>query len=282
MKIVRAILIFAVAPWIDGCTSPNAKSPATQASTTAPTTQNLVSLDAPQAMQLVFHVDIFVVSVPTGTFSGNEPFWKRIDEQCVDVPTHELLYNNGIRVGLAPLSELGSFAKYMNDVAPVGKISMTASEIKDAQIEMNKDLHEQALFYFNRFDTLIGRTFDQCENLMNISFEPAPRKPGEVRLTLCPMVRATRKRLQFTQLNDSYEMTFVTPENYYDLNFRVDIPLDQFFIVCPSPKGASNSMTIGNAFFMKNGTADKMEQILIVIPHPMRVDQTASKSDAGH
>ena len=224
-------------------------------------------------MPLVFHVEVFVLGVPPGTFSGNEEFWKRIDEQCVDVPTYDLLYKNGIRVGVAPTSELDDFAKYMNDVAPVEKISMNGSEVKDAQIEMKKDLPEQVIFHFDRQNNAIGRSFDRSENFWDISFEPAPRKPGQLRLTLCPMIRASRRQVVFTQLNEGYEMKFVSPEMIYDLNFRVDIPAGGFLVVTPSPN-ARRPTSVGNAFLVKDGPTSKLEQVLIIIPKQLRVDQS--------
>ena len=267
MKMLPKFILLLTALLLGGC-FPHADSPPAPENHPAPPATRIISaLDSTPAVATIFHLEIFVVSVPHGTFSGNEPFWKRIDEQCVDVATHELLYNNGIRVGIAPQSELGSFSKYMNDVSPVQKISINGSEIKNAKIEMKKDLPEQAIFYFDKDNIPIGRTFDECENIMEVSFEPAPRKPGQIRLTLCPMVRATRKRMLFTQLNEGYEMKFINPERYYDLNFRVDIPGDSFLVVSPSPR-AQNTMTVGNAFLTKSGAADRLEQILIVIPHP--------------
>jgi hypothetical protein len=108
---------------------------------------------------------------------------------------------------------------------------------------------------------------------MNVSFEPAPRKPGQLRLTLCPMVRETRRHLMFTQLNDTYEMKYVDPEMYYDLNCRVDIPKDGFLVLTPSPKVALPSI-IGRAFLTKDGPTDQLEHVLIIIPRQLlKVEQ---------
>src|SRR6476660_3215963 len=37
------------------------------------------------------HVDLYQLSVPYGTVSRNEKFWKRIDENCVDPTTYDTL-----------------------------------------------------------------------------------------------------------------------------------------------------------------------------------------------
>src|SRR5690242_7869766 len=78
--------------------------------------------DAAAAQQIVFHVEMFLLTPPQGTFSTNEEFWKRIDEQCVDPATDDLLQRNGVRVGVAPLSELSNFSKYLEGIQPVQKL----------------------------------------------------------------------------------------------------------------------------------------------------------------
>ncbi len=233
-------------------------------------------LDAAPAVPLVFHVEMFVLSVPDGTFAGNEEFWKRIDEQCVDVATSDLLQKNGIRVGVAPMGELEHFASFLDGIAPVQKLAIAGQQVKDAQIDMKLNIPEQAIFHYDKHNALIGKSFDRSDNILNVSFEPAPRKPGQLRLTLCPMVRALRKRMQFTQLNDTYEIQFVNPEMFYDLHFKADIPTDSFLIVTPSPD-ASRPSSVGNAFFIKNSPAERQEQVLIVVPQPYKVEQSAER-----
>src|SRR5579859_514682 len=58
--------------------------------------------DAPRrAPQLVILLDIYDVTVPLGAISGNDEFWKRVDEDQVDVAAHDLLLKNGVRFGIA-------------------------------------------------------------------------------------------------------------------------------------------------------------------------------------
>jgi hypothetical protein len=126
----RCILILAAAGWLCGCAPPAQVPPPPTAKDPPIAATPPAALDAAPAVPLIFHVEIFVLSVPRGTFSGNESFWKRIDEQCVDVATADLLYKNGFRVGVAPLAELDDFAKYMNGISPVEKIAVTGAELK--------------------------------------------------------------------------------------------------------------------------------------------------------
>src|SRR6266542_3692986 len=52
------------------------------------------------SMARAVQVDVYQLTVPYSTISRNEKFWKRIDETCVDVATSDVLFKNGIRVGL--------------------------------------------------------------------------------------------------------------------------------------------------------------------------------------
>ena len=110
------------------------------------------------------------------------------------------------------------------------------------------------------------RDYDASSNVLNLSFQPTPREPGSMRLTLAPMVRSHRKHFQFTMLNNESELQYISPETFYDLNLRVDIPKDRFFIVMPSAD-AKFDTSVGRAFLTKDGPMDRQEQILLIIPH---------------
>jgi hypothetical protein len=223
--------------------------------------------DAAPVQTVFFQMDVYRLAVPLGTFSANEEFWKRMDEECVDPTTKDLLERNGIRVGQAPQSELSFFQKFMDDKPLMQRLSTLAPEARKIELEMRKDLPHQTIFRMDARRQNIGRDYDRSSNIINMSFEPAPRKPGCVRLTLCPMVRSHRKRFEFTPLNNENEIQYVEPELLYDLNLRVDIPKDRFFIVMPS--ATADSASVGAAFLIKQGHTDRQEEILLIIPHPM-------------
>jgi hypothetical protein len=231
-------------------------------------------LDAQAPVTLVFQTDIYLLSVPFGTYSTNDEFWRRIDEQCVDVATYDLLYQNGLRVGVAGTSELKHFEKFMQGVVPTQRLTVRATELRNVEIEAKKDLPEQTIFVFDpKTETPPGRSYDRCDDIINLSFEPAPRKPGQLRVSLCPMVRAHRKHLEFTAMNRESEYPFVSEEKLYDLNLRADIPIDGFLIVTPSEYVSRRPSTVGRAFFTKDEPTQRCEQVMLIVPHPYRVSE---------
>src|SRR4051812_7697836 len=64
-----------------------AKSP-TAAAPAVPTEALDPVIEGPTRVQM----DVYQLSVPFGTVSKNEAFWKRIDEQCVDVATYDVIF----------------------------------------------------------------------------------------------------------------------------------------------------------------------------------------------
>jgi hypothetical protein len=50
---------------------------------------------------------------------------------------------------------------------------------------------------------------------------------------------------------------------------KTDIPIDSFLIIAPSPE-AQWKMSLGNAFLMRDGAAEKLEEVLLVVPQAVR------------
>jgi hypothetical protein len=225
--------------------------------------------DIPTAVQ----VTIYQLSVPYGTVSRNEKFWKRIDETVVDVTTNETLFKNGIRVGEAPTSEWDYFKNIMEENPATTRIdSLVSMDGKTVELAMRKEVQRQDIFYFDNENTLHGRSFDGCENLMTLVLQPAPRKRDTVRLTMCPVVRSMRKRLEYSSRNkEQGEIQYAAPEHLYDLNLRVDVPIDTFFVVAPSGE-ATWPTSVGNSFFVNAGPAERMETVLLLVPQIVKME----------
>ena len=216
-------------------------------------------------------LDVYQLTVPLGAVSRSREFWKRVDESSVDVATGDLLQKNGFRVGIAPASEWGYFRGIIEQ-HPVAtkRMTVTGGGTGSLELEMKKGVDFQNLFYLTDDNRLIGRTYERCENLIAVGFQPAPRRPGRVRMTLCPLVRSTRKRLQVSVLNEEREFEFVKPERLYDLNLCADIPLDGFLVVAPSTL-AKWSSNLGVTFLVDDGPTEKSEHVLLMVPRHTKV-----------
>jgi len=232
----------------------------------------------------IIYLDIYQLALPFGTLSQSEQFWKGVDEtSCVDVATYDLLFKNGMRVGRASIDEWPQLRAMMEQhPARTRKHSFTGTEAKSTELEFKKGIDEQTIFYFDGQNNPIGRTFENCENFMSLSFQPAPRRaPGTVRVALCPVVRSLRTKIQFNWLNEEREVQFVKPERLYDCNLRADIPLGSFLVVAPS-REARWPTSIGKSFLITDGEAERLENVLLIVPRPHRtVDETKLMAKAA-
>jgi hypothetical protein len=224
--------------------------------------------DPQRAMPIVFRLECYQIKVPIGTVSQNDAIWKRINEQCVDVPTYDLLHRNGIRVGTAPYSEWPRINEALRQ-QPVAatNVATVGDEMKNIPLEMKRDVPFQTIFCFDSQNTPCGRTFDRSDNFLNLSFQRVPRKPGHVRLAIAPVVRSERKRLEYTVLNDELEFAMKRPETFY-LNLVVDVPVGQFLILAPSNEATWPS-SVGHAFLINEGAAEQFEQVIVIAAQPL-------------
>jgi hypothetical protein len=284
MRLCASILLLAIV--VAGCAE---KKPPEQRSTVslAPGGPQLVEigsepaqpidpnkpLDAKPELPVFVRLEVWHLLVPYGTISRNEAFWKRINEQCVDVATYDLLYKNGIRVGEAPQAEWNFFRQIIEEHPAISQRSLFAGpEGNGIELQMRDSMPWQELFFYDGSNLLSGRTYDHSENLMTMRFHPTPRKLGWVRVALCPVVRATRKRLEFTTRNDEREVVYTAPERLYECNLRADIPLGSFLIIAPS-EAARRRTSIGHAFLTRDGEAERYEQVLIIAPRPFTLER---------
>jgi hypothetical protein len=162
---------------------------------------------------------------------------------------------------------MSAFGKYMEGLLPLQDITIPALQ-GGTQIEMRLNLMQQTIFQMNRQNIAVGQSYEASDNILNVNFEPAPRKPGQVRLSLAPMVRAQRKMLHYTTQNGEQEIAYDSPEHFYDLNFKVDLSEDRFLVVTPSPD-AVRTTSVGHAFFKKETETERKEQVMIIMSEPV-------------
>ena len=217
-------------------------------------------------------VDIYQLQVPLGTISRNSEFWKHVDENGVDPATYDVLLKNGVRVGQAPVAEWDYFREIMSRYPALTKqTSLVAAEAKPVELSLRKEQPFQDLWYFDSTGQLQGQSFDACENLINVSFQQAPRKAATMRVTMCPVVRSKTKRLEYSPLNNEMEISYVSPQRLYNLNLRTDVSAENFLIVAPGSEATWRS-SIGNTFFVTDGPTERMENILLIVPATVKLE----------
>src|SRR5688572_7519551 len=165
------------------CTPPPKTEPATRPVSLArahgffaPDAQ-LQQPDAVPEQHYLIQLMVYQITLPEGAVSRSDDFWKRVDEHAVDVATYELLFKNGVRVGVAPAAEWEYF-KNLLDAHPAmtRPTTFTGRANNDIELEMKKGVPLQHVFYYDTAGQLVGRTYERCNDLIRVSYRPAPRK----------------------------------------------------------------------------------------------------------
>ena len=232
--------------------------------------------DPKAPMQLGTRFDIYDIVVPSGVVSRNEQFWKLVDEDKIDPGAYDVLRRNGVRVGIAPTRDWPAMKAILDDSPSNTKVSSaTGREASNIEIMLKHDVVAQSIFVFMPDRSMVGRTYERCDNLMALAFAQIPRRPGQVRVSMTPIVRSTRKQLTFSALGNEQEFSFSYPEKALDVSLRADVPLEYVLVVAPSDE-ASIASSLGRAFMMTDTAAEKNEHVLIFVPKMFQIEDDKS------
>ncbi len=235
--------------------------------TTRPTTQIAEQENPFLPMIQPQKLTIWQISVPLGSISTNESFWKYIDEDALPLATYDMLYKNGIRAGLASSRDWETLRRTMSQYhATSQQHQYTGADAQTTEIPMRAGVVSESLFYFDAQGQLAGRTFDQSDNILSVSFEPSIAHPRmATRVVIHPVVRSQRTVIEFGSVNNNAQVQYVHPQHLYELSLRADIPRDHFFVVAPSPEARSET-SLGHAFLTRDDQPEQTETVLLILP----------------
>ncbi|MDW8261245.1 MAG: hypothetical protein RMJ35_01840 [Phycisphaerales bacterium] len=225
--------------------------------------------DPRPSVDVIFYVDIHRLTLPYGAVSQNAEFWQKLNEQILDPATYDVLQRNGLRVGEASIADWDYFKSLIEQHPATSTQSvLIGRDSRNVEIPMKDNIPFQNIFHFDQRNTLVGRSFDRSDNLFSISFQPTPRRAGAMRLTVSPVVRSERKRLEFSVLHEERpEIQYVSPEMLLPCNLRLDVPYQSFIVIGPSPEAAW-PLSIGHAFLISQGKSELQEHVLFIVPWP--------------
>jgi hypothetical protein len=236
-----------------------------------PATVELAELDArvttspdplPVPTRLV-ELRLVEVRVPVGTVSNDAEIWRDIDEDVIDLSTRDVLDKNGIRVGIIPASRMGRLDEYA--ALSREKRTLLGAQGRDLEVVIDQRVPAQTLWWYDRRGELTGRSFDQAENLLAISFRPAPREPDRVLVQLAPMIRSERTVLEVSPSGRENQITSTRPETIYDLGLSVALPTDQVLVISPSAHGRWDG-SVGARFMRVDEPSRQLERIWLIVP----------------
>ena len=252
--------------------------PATQP--VAPVTDQLPQSprDAQPAVALRYTVEIWEIMLPRDSVSTDDAFWKRVNEQALDLPTYDLLFKNGIRVGEMPLSEVGTIRKLIEDRKGTRTV-VEGTEGRQVEIPVRTNITNQNIFYLDRTNSLVGRSWENCDDLFYFSFESTPRNPGKIRIAFTPVVRSRERHLRYSITPGKPDAEFheVVEESNYDATISADLPLESIMVIAPSVE-ARWPTSLGGTFWVQSTPSQQLERLMVIIPHAYVREETAPAS----
>ena len=218
---------------------------------------------------LAINAEMYQLQMPFGANSRDDSFWKLVDEDVVDVPTAQNLNRNGFRVGRARVADWPAFLKVLtneNAIKLKATRVMAQPSYDDARLEVSDVLPEELLFFYDDHG-LTMRSYSDCQNMLSLAFAWAPRKPGTIRLTFCPMVFATQTRMDYSLSDNPPPVQVLHRDNYYDLHLTADIAPGEFLVVGTST-ATEDPNRIASRFLTRDGPNQRFEQLLIFVGNP--------------
>jgi hypothetical protein len=223
-------------------------------------------------------LDVYQLTVPFGTVSRDEEFWKRVDETQLDMPTYDLLLKNGFRVGIGATDDWFYFRTIIDRYHATGKpYNSSATDGGYLDVPLHENVEYQDIFYFNDHNDLTGRTFIKCKELMSVAFFAAKRQSGETIIKVCPVIQGLTKRWEVTPMGNELEVDNSNPEKLYDLRLEALVPPKHFLLIAPSRESRFPDL-IGSAFLDGNGQANRTETVLILVPQEVKLRRLPDKA----
>jgi hypothetical protein len=226
----------------------------------------------PQAdPRLVVQLIAYKLTVPARAVSHSEEFWKHVNEEAIDIGQHDTLFANGFRVGIAPRSDWEYFRNILERENVVTQISGSSGLGGHAlELPLKFAVPEDTVMYIDPQHGLSGQIYERCDELINIHFEPVPRKPGDVRLEVTPLFRSVRSEIKYT-LGGPLTYVFTHHDYLFNLKAQVDVPLDNFLILAPS-SDADRTSSLGHKLLRSVGEGKEYETVLLLAPQPFQFE----------
>ena len=236
------------------------------------------ALDAQPRASRRFALSVYELLLPAGQVSSNETLWRRINEQAIGVGDYDLLWTNGLRVGVATNEELAHVAESLDrEQAPLQQIFGASESLQIQQLPVGERVPRQTVFWFDQNKQPVGRTFHEVQLALNLAFEQAPGQRNAVRIGVRPIVEGLRRLTRVRPSGSDYEVREGYESTPLDVHVLADVPLGSFLIVSPSSAGKWDT-SVGNVFFGPHVKGEPMERILVIVPQRMEFEQQVTAS----
>ena len=227
---------------------------------------NAKDLQALPARMLVYRI-----TLPVGTFSGNDKVWSQLNEDAMDSKTTVLLAQNGLRAGIGPTAKWGDISKLI-DVpgAETQQMSCETDGRSTINVITRSGIADQIVVSVDRDLEQQGRTFNRCDDGFRLSMRKTRvnQKGGaavpQLVVQLEPIVTESAAGVA-SGLAGIGNSGFTSEETFTDLQMAATLNSTEFFVVAPQdPRGSRFS--VGSLWLSDLEKAPPAETILVFVP----------------
>lgn len=249
--------------WLDMLKLPTGKK--TAATPLPGNANNAKDLQALPARMIVYRI-----SLPVGTFSGNDKVWSQLNEDAMDSKTAVLLAQNGLRAGVGPIARWGDISKLI-DVpgAETQQMSCETDGRSTINVITRTGIADQIVVSVDRDLEQQGRTFNRCDDGFRLSMRKTrvTQKGGQavpqLVVQLEPVVTESSRGVANGLAGTGG--AFTSEETFSDLQMAATLSPSEFFVVAPQdPKGSRFS--VGSLWLSDLEKAPPAETILVFVP----------------
>jgi hypothetical protein len=229
---------------------------------------------APAPDTSAIRMTMYRLEMPFGANSRDDAFWKLVDEDVIDVPIAQSLNRNGFRIGRARISDWPEFLKILTNESAIKAsqaMIIAPPSFESGELPLSDVIPSELLFIFDDHG-LTMRSYNNCRNMFATTLEWVPRRPGAIRLTLCPMIQVPQMRMDYSLSDDPAPVKYLKRENFYDLHLTADIAPGEFLVVGTST-ATEDRNRVASRFLTLDGPNRRYEDVLIFVGEPGPMDK---------
>lgn len=218
------------------------------------------------AASLVPRVTVHRITVPVGSFSGNDKIWSQLNEDAIDSKTTVLMAQNGLRAATGNVARWPAISALLDGPGTsADKVLMQTDGRSSINVVTRPSVSEQIVISVDRDLQQQGRTFERCDNGFRLSMRGVYNKP-ELQVQLEPIVTLGTVQI----IRGGMGVTgsgFTSEETFSDLRMAATLTAQQFLVIAAmDPK--SSPFSVGTLWLSDRDKVPATETVLVFVPAP--------------
>ena len=218
---------------------------------------------------LLPRVTVLMITLPLGTFTGNNQIWAQLNEDAIDSKTAVLMAQNGLRAATGAVVRWPAISKVLLEApgaAAFPSVLQTDGRTSIPVITRQNAL-DQTVVSVDRDRVTQGRSYERCDNGFRLAMrasQPRAGAPAELQLQLEPMVSLGSIQVIRPGVGVTGS-TVAAEETFDDLRMTTSLTADQFLVICAlDPQ--SRTFSVGRLWLSDQEKVPATETVLVFVP----------------